>query len=398
MSSATADRPRGPIHHFDYLRDPALAVDVHAAYWDLKTQAPPVFWTPANGGHWVVTAADAAVEVLRHPDRFSSKFLSIPPNPHQPRMIPESLDPPEHRAYRQLLRPFFESKAIEPLEPRIREWAEKLVDDVADKGICEFVDALGSRFPVSVFMELFGFPLDQFDFFRATVVEYFSAEIPDERRAELSMQILGAITQLIEARAAEPRDDLVSTLIASDFEGRKLAPDELISIGFLMFLAGLDTVVNALTFGMRHLAGDAGLRQRMIDEPAAIPAIIDELMRRYTFVSTPRYIMQDTEIAGVPVYAGDSVLVPLHMVGWDEKLTSCPAEVRLDRPHCRHAAFGSGIHTCLGIHLARLEMAVFYETWAKKIGHFALAPGQALHFRGGSVQALEALHIEWACG
>jgi len=395
MATSAPDRKREPVYEFDYVHDPALSADVHAAYWNLKQNAPPVFWTSAHGGHWVVTSSDAAIDVLRHPDRFSSKFLSIPPNPNQPKMIPESLDPPEHRAYRQLLRPFFESKAIEPLEPRIREWAERLVDDVAEKGSCEFVDALGSRFPVSVFMELFGFPLDQFDFFRATVVEYFDAQVDEQRRLQLTMQILGTLTQLIEARRAARKDDLVSALIEIDFEGRKLEQDELISIGFLMFLAGLDTVVNALTFGMRHLAHDEALRTRMIEDPAAIPAIVEELMRRYTFVSTPRYITQDTEIAGVQVYAGDSVLVPLHMVGWDEKLTACPAEVRLDRPHCRHAGFGSGIHTCLGIHLARLEMTVFYETWAKKIGHFRLNETQALRFRGGSVQALEALQLEW---
>lgn len=386
---------REPVYEFDYLFDPALEKDVHTTYWKLKENAPPVFWTPANGGHWVVTTADAAIEVLRHPDRFSSKFLSIPPNPHQPRMIPESLDPPEHRPYRQLLRPFFESKAIEPLEPRIREWAERLIDAVAVKGECEFVDALGSRFPVSVFMELFGFPLDQFDFFRATVVEYFNAQIGPERRMQLTGQILDTLGALIEARRAEPKDDLVSTLVHIDFDGRKLTQEELISIGLLMFLAGLDTVVNALAFGMRHLAEDDSLRTRMIEDPAAIPAIVEELMRRYTFVSTPRYITKDTEIVGVQVYEGDSVLVPLHMVGWDEKLTECPAEVRIDRPHCRHAGFGSGIHTCLGIHLARLEMTVFYEIWARKIGHFRMREDQHLKFRGGSVQALEALCLEW---
>lgn len=395
MAIAATAPVREPVYDFDYLRDPDVLADVHAGYWKLKEQAPPVFWTPRNGGHWVVTSADAAIEVLRHPDRFSSQYLSIPPNPNQPKMIPESLDPPEHRPYRQLLRPYFESKAIEPLEPKIQEWADRLIDAVAAQGTCEFVDALGSRFPVSVFMEMFGFPLDQFDFFRATVVEYFDAQVDEARRMELTMQILGTLAQLIEARRAEPRDDLVSSLVHTDFEGRKLTQDELISIGFLMFLAGLDTVVNALTFGMRHIAHDDALRARMIADPEAIPAIVEELMRRYAFVSTPRYITQDTEIGEVRVSAGDSVLVPLHMVGWDEKLTSCPAEVRLDRPHCRHAAFGSGIHTCLGIHLARLEMVTFYRTWAQKIGHFRTVDTAPLRFRGGSVQALEALHLAW---
>ena len=394
-STTATQPPRGPVFDFDYVSDPAVLADVHAAYWALKQNAPPVFWTTHHGGHWVVTSADAAIEVLRHPDRFSNRFLSIPPNPNQPRMIPESLDPPEHRAYRQLLRPWFESKAIEPLAPRIEQWADELIARVADKGQCEFVEALGSRFPVSVFMELFGFPLDQFDLFRNTVTEYFGSSVDDTRRMQLGMQIIGILNDLIAERRAEPRDDLMTKLIETDFEGRKLDQGELISIGFLMFLAGLDTVVNALSFGMRHLAGDEALRTRMIADPDAIPAIVEELMRRYTFVSTPRYITQDTLLDGVQLFEGDSILVPLAMVGWDEKLTSCPADVRLDRPHCRHAGFGSGVHTCLGIHLARMEMTIFYRAWAKRIGHFRVTDGAELRCRGGSVQALEALPIEW---
>lgn len=395
MTKATHEPIHEPVYDFDYFLDPDILADVHAGYWKLKEQAPPVFWTPRNGGHWVANSAAAAIEVLRHPDRFSSKFLSIPPNPNQPKMIPESLDPPEHRAYRQLLRPFFDSKAVDPLEPQIRQWAQKLVDGVAADGECEFVEALGSRFPVVVFMELIGFPIDQFDLFRAMVVDFFDVHTDDERRMQLSMQIIGTLVQLIEARRADPREDLISTLVNIDFEGRKLTQDELISIGFLMFLAGLDTVVNALAFGMRHLAEDQALRTRMIAEPETIPHIVDELMRRYAFVSTPRHIAHDTEIAGVKVYAGESVLVPLASVGWDEKMTECPAQVRIDRPHCRHAAFGSGIHTCLGINLARLEMIVFYETWAATIGHFRIADKGPLRFRGGSVQALEALPLAW---
>lgn len=387
---------RAPLYDFDYVADAAIAADVHQAYWELKQNAPPVFWTPRHGGHWVVTSSDAAIEILRHPERFSSRFLSIPPDPNQQKMIPESLDPPEHRAYRQLLRPYFESKAIEPLALRIEQWAEEMIGAVAAKGECEFVEELGSRFPISVFMELFGFPLDQFDLFRATVVDFFKTGTEPAQRAALGGRIVGILMGLYAERRAEPRDDLISKLVQCDFEGRKLRDDELISIGFLMFLAGLDTVVNALAFGMRHLAHDEALRTRLIDDPASTPAIVDELMRRYAFVSVPRYIAQNTEIAGVAMLAGDTVLVPLAMVGWDEKLTECPAEVRLDRPHCRHAAFGSGVHTCLGIHLARLEMITFYQVWARTIGHFREVEGEPLRFRGGSVQALEALHLEWA--
>lgn len=386
---------RAPIYDFDYVDGSAITADVHQAYWELKQNAPPVFWTPHHGGHWIVTAADAAIEILRHPERFSSRFLTIPPDPSQQSMIPESLDPPEHRAYRQLLRPYFESKAIEPLSPRIEQWAEEMIGAVAAKGECEFVEELGSRFPISVFMELFGFPIDQFELFRSTVVAFFKAGTEQAERAQLSGKIVAILAALYAERRADPRDDLISKLVQCDFEGRKLRDDELISIGFLMFLAGLDTVVNALAFGMRHLAHDEVLRTRLLHDPECTPAIVDELMRRYAFVSVARYVAEDTIVGGVAMEAGDMVLVPLTMVGWDEKLTERPDEVRLDRPHCRHAAFGSGVHTCLGIHLARLEMITFYRVWARRIGHFREVEAAPLRFRGGSVQALEALCLAW---
>ncbi len=392
--SAVATRERTPVFDFDYIAGADILADVHGAYLALKQTAPPLFWTPHNGGHWVVTGASAAMHVLRHPEHFSNRILSIPPNPMQQRMIPESLDPPEHRAYRQLLRPWFESKAIEPLEPRITAWAEKMIGDVAPKGGCEFVDALGSRFPISVFMELFGFPLEKFEAFRTIVNGFFKSTASDEQRAAWGMQIVGILMQLFEERRAEPRDDLISKLLVADFEGRKLELDELISIGFLMFLAGLDTVVNALTFGMRHLAHDVALRQRMIDDPDCIPAAVEELMRRYSFVAVPRHIVADVELEGVQLRAGESILVPLNVVGWDPGMTADPETVSLDRPHCRHAAFGSGIHTCLGIHLARLEMQIFYRTWLARVGHFHEVPS-APAYRGGSVQALESLTLAW---
>ena len=124
---------RRPVYDFDYIAGADVLKDVHEAYLNLKKNAPPLFWTTRHGGHWVANSADVAVKALRHPEIFSSKFLSIPPNPQQPKMIPESLDPPEHRPYRQMLRPFFEGKAIAPLEPRIIEWTEELVGKVVDE-------------------------------------------------------------------------------------------------------------------------------------------------------------------------------------------------------------------------------------------------------------------------
>ena len=167
--AARSEAIREPVFEFDFYADPHVMKDVHEGYWRLKREAPPVFWTPSNGGHWVTTTAQGVTQVLRHPEIFSSRYLSIPPNEKQPHMIPESLDPPEHRAYRQLLRPYFESKAIAPLEQRIEDWTVRLIDAVAEQGQCEFVESIASRLPVSVFMEMFGFPLDRFEEFCRTL-------------------------------------------------------------------------------------------------------------------------------------------------------------------------------------------------------------------------------------
>jgi len=386
---------RSPVYEFDYIADPGLLADVHDRYWELKETAPPVFWTNAHGGHWVCNTAASVSQVVRHPEIYSSRYLSIPPNPDQPAMIPEMLDPPEHRPYRQMLRPFFESKAIAPLEARVVEWTDQLLGEIVEAGECEFVSSIASRLPVAVFMELFGFPMEKFDEFRHLVVGFFNARATPEERNALAQQILGHLAELIQQRMAEPRDDMISKIIVSEVEGRRVTFEELMSIGFLMFLAGLDTVTNAMSFGMRHLAHDDKLRQRAIDDPAVIPDLVEELLRRYAFVATPRYIVTDTELEGVQLRAGDCILAPLPLVGWDEGLNPDPKTVSVERQFYRHAAFGSGIHTCLGLHLARMELIVFYRAWFERIGHFRQIEKGDETCRGGSVMALEHLHLAW---
>jgi cytochrome P450 len=386
---------RSPVYEFDYIADPGVLADCHDRYWELKETAPPVFWTSAHGGHWVCNTGATVQHVVRHPELFSSRYLSIPPNPDQPKMIPEMLDPPEHRPYRQMLRPFFESKAIEPLDGRIAAWTDQLLDEVVGKGECDFVEAIGSRLPVAVFMELFGFPMEKFEEFRALVTGFFHSQASNENRNQLAQAIVGNLAELIQARMAEPKDDMISKIIGSDVDGRKLSFEELMSIGFLMFLAGLDTVTNAMSFGMRHLAHDEKLRQRAIDDPDVIPNMVEELLRRYAFVATPRYVTQDTELGGAQLRAGDCILAPLPLVGWDEALTEDPKTVSVERQFYRHAAFGSGIHTCLGLHLARMELIIFYRAWFGRIGHFRQVTKGDETCRGGSVMALEHLHLAW---
>jgi cytochrome P450 len=388
-------RANAPSFDFDMYGDPLLADNVHEGYLKLKEKAPPFFWTPRNGGHWMALASADVLHIMQHPEHFSNRQLSIPANPDAPRMIPESLDPPEHRKYRQFLRPWFEARAIAPRETRIAHWANTFIDPVRESGSCEFVDAIASRYPVSVFMEMFGLPSDRIGEFRDMINAFFKA-LSDEDRGAQTGKILAVLTQLLQARTAEPKDDLVSELILADFDGRKLDFPELMSISFLMFLAGLDTVTNALTFGMQHLARNPSHQQELIDNPDKIPDAVDELMRRYSFVCAPRQVSADIEFAGQSLKEGDMVACALNLIGMDEALNPDPMSVNFDRPVCRHGGFGHGLHACLGIQLAKLELATFYRIWLAKVGMFRIAPDAPKPTtRGGTVHSQSSLHLAW---
>lgn len=391
---------REPVHEFDYVNDASLRNNVHDGYWELKKEAPPVFWTPANGGHWVLNSGAAVDEVLLNTQAFTSRYVTIPATTYTPMIIPVTSDPPEHGRYRQLLRPFFEPAAIKPLEAAVVEWTNRLIDCViADKN-CEFVEAIGSRLPVTIFMELMGLPLENFEVFRELVVRYFDAIIDMEERGRRAEEISAHLADLLEARRIDPRDDLVTKLLHAklkeDGKERSLDQEELMSISFTMFVAGLDTVVNGMSFGMLHLARDEQLRQRLIDDPSSIRNLPDELLRRYTVVNTRRYANYDIEVQGVTIREGDAILVPTMMAGWEEQTNSCPHQVSVDRGVPRHGGFGNGIHICLGMHLARLELRTFYRIWFERIGHFRLAdPAAPIRMRAGTVMAIKQMHLCW---
>jgi cytochrome P450 len=309
-------------------------------------------------------------------------------------MIPLNTDPPDHRAYRQILTRFFSSKIVANLQPKIRDWAVRLIDAVKDNGRCNFTDELAGIFPVSIFMEMMGLPLERLREFRGTVVEYFGPLTP-ERRVQLEAQIHMFMHELIEDRRISPREDLASELLAADVNGRALTPDELKSMTFLLFVAGMDTVANALMFAFRHLASDPDLQGFLAANPARIPDFVDESMRRYSIVNVQRMATKDLEFRGVQLRAGDMILCPSAAAGLDERRNPDPMQFDLDRKGRAHINFSTGVHTCAGQFLGRAEMRIFVEEWLQRIPHFSIAKGNQAHERAALVMALEDLELEW---
>lgn len=379
---------------FDIYNDLAMKGDLHGGLKRLHTDAPDIFWSPCNGGHWVVTRYDTMATILRDTDHFSNRELVIPKSNSPFVMIPLNLDPPDHAPFRTVLMREFSHKAVQAMEPKLRQRAVELIEGVAEQGQSDFTETLGAGFPVSVFMDLMGMPADRFNEFRGIVHEYFGP-IDNERRHELEAAIFKANTELLEERRRAPRDDLMSRLISARVNDRALSEEEILSICFVLFLGGLDTVANALTFAFRHLATDPETRSKLIDNPGLIPDFVEESLRRYAVVNQTRLVKQSIELDGIQFAEGDMVMCVLALGGMDERKNPDPMAFDVERKNRQHITFSSGPHTCVGNILARNEMRIFTEEWLRRIPDFSIASDVELEWRPGLVMALPSLPLRW---
>lgn len=382
------------VFDFDIYNDDRLKADLHAGFKSLHDEAPEIFYTPQNGGHWMITRFDTMSAVLRDFDHFSNSQMNIPKTDTPYVMIPLNLDPPDHTPFRSVLLRYFAPQPIADMEPVLRGWAAKLIDPVVADGGCDFTERLGAGFPVSIFMEMMGLPMDRFEVFRSVVVEFFSF-ISNERRVELQKWIFDEMETLILARMKAPEKDLISHLISEDIGDRTMTVEELKSMCFLLFIAGLDTVANMLTFAFHHLATDQGLQTRLRENPDKIPDFVDEALRRFAIVNGVRMVKRDISIGDAHLKAGDMVVCSLPMGGMDERKNACPMDFDIDRTSRFQVSFSIGAHFCVGNALARAEMRVFTQEWLDRIPNFRVANGFKPEFRAGLVMALNHLPLEW---
>lgn len=391
-----ANIPVKDVFHFDLFNDERLKVpDIHAGYATLLKEAPDIFWTPANGGHWIAIRHDLVTEILKDHVHFSATERDIPKTGRTQPMIPLFLDPPEHGGYRAELMRYFSPKVVRELENRMREWATRLIDAVEDKEVCNFAEEVAARFPVSIFMELMGLPLDRFEEFRVIVRDYFESYHDGTKRAAIRDFVVDEMDKLLDERRRNPKDDLISHLLTMEIRGHKLSLDEMQSIALMMFIAGLDTVAGTLGFSYRHLANDPALQDRLRENPADIPKFVEESLRRFAVVLLSRLVVEDYDFAGVHLRKGDMISAFLPCAGMDDRKADRPAEFDIDRPNRDMIGFGTGAHVCLGNFLARAEMRILTEEWLRRIPRFRMVPGTDPRSRLAPIIALDRLDLEW---
>ena len=382
------------VFDFDIYADPRVTEDVQGSYAATLRGAPDIFWTPANGGHWMVQRGDLISEIVKNAEVFSAREMQIPRVPDPPYMIPLSVDPPANLPYRAALMPKFSPREVAAMEPRMRQRAASLIEEIADKGECDFIRDISSRFPVLVFMELMGLPLEKLREFRTLADTYFNARSNEEIGA-LGGQIMGIFTELMDLRAKDPKDDLITQLMSVQIEGRPITRDEILAMCFVLFLGGMDTVTNVTGFPYRRLAQDPALQARLVADPSLIPQFVEEGIRLHGVICTPRLVVKDHDNHGVSFRKGDMVLNILSQGGRDGRVNEDPDAFNIDRKDKTHLTFSTGPHLCLGHILARAEMRILTEEWIKRIPKFRLKPGMKHGFRIGTVHAIESLPIAW---
>ena len=387
--------PEHLVHDFDFFSPPGGDVDIHLAWKELHSVAPPIFWTPRNGGHWIATRAEHIEVIQTDSARFSNQQFTLPviPLPFQP--LPLGLDPPAHAPIRALIAPGFAPKAVQGLAARARQVAVELIENLAPRGQCEFVGDFAKVLPIVVFLGMMGLPEED----RELLLPWADAVVRTSDPAaklEAHRRLAQYLNQWIETRTRQPGNDLISKIAHSRVAGRPITSQEVLGLCLLVMLGGLDTVAGMLSFIALYLAERPELQETLTARPEILPAAVEELMRRHGLPNTARMVADDLEYAGVSFAKGDMIQLPRALYNLDEAKIDRPLEVDFDRPTpVPNATFGNGIHKCPGANLARQEIQVFIEEWLKRIPRFALRPGFTKRTMSGGVNGIERVDLVW---
>ncbi|MEK9721791.1 MAG: cytochrome P450, partial [Quisquiliibacterium sp.] len=312
---------------------------------------------------------------------------------------PITSDPPEHRPARMILLPAFTPKAIEKLEGETRALCDELIDSIlARHAAGEPVDAAqdyAQHIPVRVIAHMLGLPSEAGDLFREWIHLILVAGIDD---AQALVRGFGEMTayfnQVVAQRRAKPGEDLVSYLLNAKFDDHVLDDEHLIGTLRLLLIAGIDTTWSGLGASLWHLATHADDRRRLVAQPELMPTAIEEFLRAYAPVTMARVVREDTEFKGCPMKAGEGILLSFPAANRDPEMFPDADKVLIDRKENRHAAFGLGIHRCIGSNLARMEMTVGVEQWLRRIPEFELDQERPTTWSVGTVRGPRLLPVK----
>ncbi|WP_434387297.1 cytochrome P450 family protein [Melittangium boletus] len=409
--------------------DPRFLAGAHEAYTHLRELGPVVRahfgrgltddleapGTPPGGERFFVTRYDEAVETLLD-GRVSSDFRTgmTPEQRGRLAYMPEELkplaysmlmlDPPDHTRLRKLVQPSFTARAMETLRPRIQRIVDQRLDEVEREAAArgeavserrmDLIRAFAYPVPITVISDMLGIPDED----RAQVHTWAEGllsedgpkEMNEQRRAVLRT-FNGYLTGLFERKRRTPGEDMISQMLVVQEEGDRLSEQEMVSMVFILFFAGHVTTVNLIGNGVVALLTHPEQLARLRADPALAKGAVEETLRYagpVDYMSTPRIVREDMEIAGCPIARGEKLTVGLASANRDPRHFANPDAFDITRPDAhRNIAFGKGIHVCIGAPLARLEGQLAFETLFRRYPDLRLAvPVESLHLGTSSLR------------
>jgi cytochrome P450 len=379
--------------------EPEWAADPYPIQDDLR-QRCPVAHTERFGGGWLPTRYEDVAAIAYDTDRFSSRAI-IMANFRPPRDLapvggspPISSDPPFHHDARKLLLAAFTKKEVAKQEPATMAFCHSLIDSFAGRDLVDAAQEYAQHIPMRVIANMLGFPPQDGPRFAAFVEDLLEGiNLDPDDRQERVQRIFDYLLDQVHAHLDEPRDDLTTYLINAELYGQKLPPDVVTGAMALLLIAGIDTSWSAIGASLWHLAKTPADRERLVAEPGLLPVALEEFLRAYAPVTMARLVKEDMTWRGVDMKAEDWILLSFPAANRDPAQFDRAAEVIIDREVNRHAAFGLGIHRCLGSHLARMELRIALEVWLERIPEFSLADPGAVTWSSGQIRGPRKLPI-----
>jgi cytochrome P450 len=383
------------VSDFDHT-DPRWTEDPYPIWDELRAECPVVH-TNRFLGVYMPTTYEAVKAIAYDTEHFSSRRIIVRNSrpPITQSAPPITSDPPEHKPAKQLLLPPFTPDAMKKLEPRVRAICNELIDQFINEPSVDAAARYTKHIPVRAIAHMLGIPEQDGDLFIKWIHEILELGITDEEtlmRAieEMSHYFMGHI----QARKSNPTDDLISTLMkARGPDGQPLSDMHVLGSLRLLLVAGIDTTWSGIGASLWHLAKTPADRERLIAEPELMPTAIEEFLRAYSPVTMAREVIKETTISGCPIKPENMVLLSFPAANRDPAMFHDADKVLIDRKENRHAAFGLGIHRCVGSNLARMEMTVALEEWLKRIPDFRLDPAGKVTWSEGTVRGPRQLPL-----
>jgi cytochrome P450 PksS len=394
------------------ITSPAFKADPYPFYARLRDEAPVCAVTlPNRLTVWLVTRYDDVALVLRDVRFAKDAANALSPEavarlPRPPAIFKPlaqhmlNADPPDHTRLRALVQRAFTAGLVEGMRARVRAIAEQLLDGIAGRPQVDLIRDYALPIPTTVIAEMLGVPVEdrhRFHRWSRRILLSPASSWGVWKAMPSAWAFLRYIRQLIVARRAAPRDDLVSALVRAEEAGDRLSADELVSMVFLLLVAGHETTVNLIGNGMLALLEHPAELARLRADEALIRPAVEEMLRFGSPVETAtrRFAREDVPLAGVTVPHGALVMAVIASANRDGRQFPDPDRLDVGREPNKHLAFGLGPHYCLGAPLARLEGQIAVQALLRRAPELRLAVApDRLRWRAGMVvRGLEALPV-----